>query len=191
MIVWSGNDGVKKLMPVCSCTLLGLKIPFKVWSSNAEISKIINTAIKAKKIRRNLLLGSLYDIWTSMSNLDTFLQKSIIFFPPETKILQNYKGKKERASIIQSRRVHLQWVSKMQVTRNRSSELIQFYWLMYEKDLLVFCHTSRIQRAVTIGNRKDWACLQLHGHLSRQPMQCLSAMLDPKDQAFYCISGSL
>ena len=43
----------------------------------------------------------------------------------------------------------------------------------------------------SIGNRKDGPCLQLHGHVSRQPMRCLSAMLEPKDQASYCISGSL
>ena len=38
---------------------------------------------------------------------------------------------------------------------------------------------------------KDGVCLQLHGQASRQPMHCLSAMLDPKGQSFRCASGSL
>ena len=42
-----------------------------------------------------------------------------------------------------------------------------------------------------IGDRKDGFCLQLHGHVSRQPKHCHSAMLDLKGQAFCYVSGSL
>ena len=34
--------------------------------------------------------------------------------------------------------------------------------------------------STSIGNRKDCVCLHLHGHVSRQPKRCRSAMLDPK-----------
>ena len=37
---------------------------------------------------------------------------------------------------------------------------------------------------ISIGNRKDGFCLQLHALVSRQPNCCCSAMLDPKFREF-------
>ena len=47
------------------------------------------------------------------------------------------------------------------------------------------------QKRVDIGDRKDGACLQMHGLVSRQPKRCRSAMLDPKGRSFCNVSGSL
>ena len=51
---------------------------------------------------------------------------------------------------------------------------------------MIFLHAR-----LSIGDHKDYVCLQLHGQVSRQPKRCHSAVLDPKGRAFLCVSGSL
>ena len=59
------------------------------------------------------------------------------------------------------------------------------------KDKALNYKTKRYFISDAIGDRKDVICLKMHGHVSRQPKRCHSAMLDPKGRAFYYVSGSL